>query len=91
LLDRYQEREKDRIRHQELLMGILASTVANFSMGTPKKPLTPGDFMPSEMKNKPVKKKPVNRTLVAEQTRDFFQILAARQKKKHEGTNGKGE
>jgi hypothetical protein len=48
LLDRYNTIRKSEEFHQELLTGIIASTVGNFSMVGLKKPLQPEDFMPSQ-------------------------------------------
>jgi hypothetical protein len=47
LLDQHRECVEHQDYHRELLTGIIASTVANFAMGAPKKPLSPRDFMPS--------------------------------------------
>jgi hypothetical protein len=47
-----QSRHKEVTTHQELLVGILATTVANFSMGRPDPPRIPSDFMPSEWSQK---------------------------------------
>jgi hypothetical protein len=51
-----QIRHKEITVHQELLNGVLASVVANFSMGRPDPPRIPSDYMPSEWQN--VKRKP---------------------------------
>lgn len=60
-------------------MGILASTVANYSMGAPKSPRKPTDFMPSQLgKKRAVKPKRVSRTQVVDQVRAIFGGMAAR-------------
>ena len=51
------EKHNEQTRHNELLAGIIASTVANFSPYPPKKPLSAAVFMPSEQANKPAKAK----------------------------------
>ena len=40
-------RHHEQTEHQEFLSAIVASTIANFSLAAPKKPLKPSDFMPS--------------------------------------------
>ena len=52
LLDRKQIVSKHEDQYREFLMGVLASTVANFSMTRGKEAYKPSDFMPSEW-NKP--------------------------------------
>jgi hypothetical protein len=47
-----QNRHKEITVHEELLYGILATTIANFSMGRPDPPRIPSDFMPSEWQQK---------------------------------------
>jgi len=41
------DQHRERVEHQELLAGIIASSVVNYSMGAPKRPTCPADFMPS--------------------------------------------
>jgi hypothetical protein len=76
LLDRHHERS----HHHEWLAGMIASTVANFSMGAPKEPFKPGDFMPSEAKGSPiVRRRRITKGLraeVADSVRAFFGPLA---------------
>ena len=64
-----------RVRHSELLAGIVAAVVVNHSMGAPKKAAVPADFMPSEWENRQPPQKPVrlNRQRVASQVRSFLQ------------------
>lgn len=50
------KRQIQRFQREELLMGILASTSANFSMHAPKKPLSPEDFMLHKFAHQPPKK-----------------------------------
>lgn len=49
-LSRRRRQHDDR---EQILVGILASTTANFSMCHPKEPLTPADFMPRRGKPEP--------------------------------------
>ena len=63
-------RHREHAEHQQFLVGILASTVANFSMSAPKTPLTPADFMPRPSKKK--KERSAPRHLIAETVRGFF-------------------
>jgi hypothetical protein len=42
-------RQKQQVEHEQLLVGILASVTANFSMCHPEKPLCPADFMPARV------------------------------------------
>lgn len=67
------KRQKEVIEHRELLFGIVASTIANYSLGAPKKPLQPKDFMPTQhVKQALQKPKRRNRKKEAEQIRQFF-------------------
>jgi hypothetical protein len=68
------DQHRERVEHQELLSGIIASTVANWSMTGPRKALTPSDFMPSRRQAKAEqKKKPrVNRKRIADRVRSFL-------------------
>jgi hypothetical protein len=45
------------VQHQELLNGILAACIVNFSMGAPKKFVHPDDFMPTRLRQKANAKK----------------------------------
>jgi hypothetical protein len=45
------------LTHSELLTGIIASTVANYSFHPPKKPHVPSEFMPSQQADKPAPKR----------------------------------
>ena len=63
------DEHRKRVEHTELLAGIIASTVANWSMHTPKEALRPRDYMPSRYGASRPKRPKVNRKLVAEQVR----------------------
>ena len=66
-------RKREQREYHELLVGILASTVANYSMGAPKKSRVPSDFMPSQMgKRREAKPKRISRAKVADQVRSIF-------------------
>jgi hypothetical protein len=67
LLDQHRERTK----HEEWMVGILAATIANFSGHPPKEPLKPTDFMPSARAPEE-KPKRINRRKVADRIRDFL-------------------
>ena len=71
------DQHRERVEHQELLTGIIASTVANWSMGAPKQPLSPSDFMLSR-KRDPVKKERLNRKRVSAQIRSVMMGLAGK-------------
>ena len=47
------DRHKQRMDREELLNGILASTVANCGFARPEEPVAPRDFMPSQMGKPP--------------------------------------
>lgn len=69
LLDRHRERAE----HEHYLAALIAATTANFSLGAPKKPLTPSDFMPSKAVEKSeVKKKGPSRKAIAQHIRCFL-------------------
>ena len=74
------KRHRERTEHQEYLSAIVASTVANFSLGAPKKPLKPSDFMPS-VKAEPAQKERPPRKFIAQNVRCF---LMARMKLQQE-------
>jgi hypothetical protein len=46
-----QKRRLEQMQREEILVGIVASTTANFSMGAPKRPLRAEDFMLHPIKN----------------------------------------
>lgn len=72
-------RKREQREYHELLMGVLASTVANYSFGAPKKPRVPTDFMPSQAGKKPAEKpKRVRTATVVDQVRAIFGGMAAR-------------
>lgn len=48
-------------RENELMPAQIAACVVNFSMGHPKKPVSPLDFMPSEWAKNPPAQKPKRR------------------------------
>jgi hypothetical protein len=66
-----------------LLVGIVASTVANWSFGAPKKPLSPAIFMPSQRDRVASEQTPAkrfNRKAVAAQLHGFFGTQMAKLK-----------
>lgn len=83
-MDRYRE----RVQHNELLAGIIAATIANHSVSPPKKGLSPGDFMPSQLTRRDERKKvrrittrdlSVEREQIADNVRAFFTARMAEQ------------
>jgi hypothetical protein len=74
------DEHRARIQHEELLTGILAATVGNHSFCPPKEPYTPANFMPSQRTAKRrVKRKRINRALIADSVRAMFNGLIDRQ------------
>ena len=69
LMDAHQE----RVRHSEMLAGIIASTVANWS-GRASKHLKPSTFMPSMGDEKPPAKQRTNRKQVANDLRAWIEM-----------------
>jgi hypothetical protein len=67
------DRHKEQTDHEELLAGIIASTLANYSFAGVKKPLVPADFMPSQWAKKKPKKERPNRKRIAQNIRNFMQ------------------
>jgi hypothetical protein len=65
------EEHQHVVEHQEMLFGIVASTVANWSMHGVKKPLSHTDYMPSQW----MKEKVITRT---RKERQKPKILAAK-------------
>lgn len=47
------DRHRERMRHAELIGGIISSTVANFGYCRPEQPLVPRVFMPHRDEEKP--------------------------------------
>jgi hypothetical protein len=77
LMDRYRE----CVQHREWMTGLLCSTVANWSMGAPKTPLRPSDFLPSLAKIKPRRKRErLNRPKIANDLRSFLMARMDEQK-----------
>ena len=73
--DELLKRHKEEREFTELGWGLVCATVANFSMGAPKQPLQPSDFMPSQWTDKkttPAQKKRVNRKVVASSIRGLM-------------------
>lgn len=60
-LDSLFRRHERAIAQREFLFGQLASAVVNFSMGRPKEPVRPRDFMPSEWVREAIIEKPKRR------------------------------
>jgi hypothetical protein len=62
MMDALLKRLERARRDVEIMPAQIAACVVNFSMGHPKKPVSPKDFMPSEWaRNPPVEKKPKRR------------------------------
>lgn len=78
-------RRTEEVEHRELLAGIVASNVVNFSMGGVKNPTKPKDFMPSQWVAKATRKKPsINRRSVSNSIRGFLQgQFAVQQHREH--------
>jgi hypothetical protein len=66
------DQHRERVEHQELLAGTVASAVANWSMKSPKEPLCAADFMPSRRDREKEKPRRVNRRRVATRVRAFL-------------------
>jgi len=79
LLERHRERE----RHTEYLVGLVAATIANWSIGAPKDPLKPRDFPLLLLRDEESLVRPaqINRKKIAEQIRAEFARAAKRQPK----------
>jgi len=74
------DQHRERVEHQELLTGILASTIANWSMGAPKEPLAPSVFMPCRRGRAKQPKRPrINRKRVADKVRAFMEAKMKQQ------------
>jgi hypothetical protein len=74
-MDAHNERTKYREFREELMAGIVASTMANWSMREVKEPLRPIDFMPSQSE-KPVRRR-INTSKVVANIRDWLQRMDA--------------
>lgn len=75
LADADAKRIEEQTEHLELIGGIIAATMANYSFATPKTPLAPADFMPSQRSKK---KKPAgpDRDAIAQKIRCFLKAQA---------------
>lgn len=60
---------RKRFEHYELLAGIIASAVANWSFHAPKESLKPRDFMPSRLASERPERNRLNRRAIAAQVR----------------------
>ena len=65
-------RHREKTDQEHYLAALIASTVANFSLGAPKKPLRPSDFMPTRSVVKSAKKREPSRRLIARNIRCFL-------------------
>lgn len=65
-------RHRERTRHSELMMGILAATIVNHSFSPPKGGVSPAHFMPSQQLGQPTKKRRKPRKLIAQNIRCFL-------------------
>lgn len=59
-------------------MGIVAANIANYSLGAPKKPRVPADFMPTRLaasRDRDDRDRPerINRKKIAQDVRTFFE------------------
>lgn len=71
------DQNRERTEHQELLTGIIASAVANWSMCAPKRALAPAHFMPSRQ-HQQEKPKRINRKRIAMNVRAFLEAHVKR-------------
>jgi hypothetical protein len=71
------DRERERMTHQELLAGIIASQVVNSGARTPDPLTVPADFMPSR-RERDEKPKPITRTQRAKVANDIRALFASR-------------
>lgn len=77
LLDRHRE----KVEHQELLNGIVASAIANWSMHKLPKPLSAADFMPSRFGRREEEPRVrINRKRIAAHVRAFLDAQMKRHK-----------
>jgi hypothetical protein len=79
--DLLMQQHRERVEYEEYMAGLLAATVANFSMGAPKKPLEPADFMPSRRQKARTKRERPPRQLIAQNIRCFLLGTIEAQKK----------
>jgi len=77
------KREIERMQREELLVGILASTSANFSFCRPERPLTPESFMLH-----PIKPEAVEASTPGERLLAVFNALPAGAVKQSEASGG---
>ena len=78
------ERKQESVKEMEWLAGVIASTVANWSMHAPKEALVPQDFalpMIQTIKRFKPRAPRINRKRVAESMRSIFNSLIERQSK----------
>jgi hypothetical protein len=69
------DQRREQTEHQELMFGIVASAIVNWSMRGPKKSVSPSDFMPSRAgRQKETEDRPprINRKAIADKVRAFF-------------------
>ena len=73
------ERQREHQKHTEWMVGVLASTVANWSMGAPEEQLQPRHFALPLLQVR--EKRPrINRRKIAAQIRALFDMAIQRQK-----------
>lgn len=75
-------RDYERRRHVEYLTGLIASAVANWSMGRPEKSLRPHDFA-LPLLQVPEKRPRMNRKKIAEKVRSVLSAALAAQNGKN--------
>lgn len=73
------DRKLDEIRHREYLTGLMAATVANFSLGAPKEPVRPRDFALPLLQDLKERKPRLNRKKIAADIRAQFNAALRRQ------------
>jgi len=67
------ERHREKQKHSELLAGIVAAAVRNFSYHLPDNPVAPVVFMPKyDNERQPETRKRLNRKKIAEDVRAAF-------------------
>jgi hypothetical protein len=66
------DQHRERVEHQELLTGILAANIVNWSMHAPEKAKVASDFMPCRARARPERKPRLNRKKIAMDVRAFM-------------------
>lgn len=74
------ERHREKQKHSELLAGIVAAAVRNFSYHLPDNPVAPVVFMPKYDYERTPERKPRQRRMSTKEIRSFFHERAKGQK-----------